>query len=146
MIQIKLENEEVRAGERLRGQALWTSDGGKQPRKIEVSCQWRIEGKGRPKREVVDEAVEHDVAARSQVTVPLDFGIPSLGPLSYEGKLLSIVWEVVARVDLPFALDQIETKQFRVTAGIWQPEWDLDEEDEDFEDEDFDSDEGEERP
>lgn len=139
MIQIKLENEELRAGERLRGQALWTSDGGKQPRKIAVSCQWRIEGKGRPRKEVVDQATEPDIAGRSQITLPLDFGIPSLGPLSYEGRLFSIIWEVVARVDLPFAADEIETRRFRVTPGVWNPEWEMEEDEEDFEEFDEES-------
>jgi hypothetical protein len=143
MIQIKLEGQQVRAGERLRGQALWNSSGSKQPRKIEVTCQWRIEGKGRAKKEVVERTLEPDIRDRTQVTVPFDFAISTLGPLSYEGKLLSIIWEVVARVDLPFAVDEVETKTFRVTPGEWQPDLFPDDE-EDLEDEDFLDDQDEE--
>ena len=64
--------------------------------------------------------------------MPFDFTIPLTGPLSYDGKLFRVVWEVVGRADLPFAIDEVETKAFTVMPRPWNPDdWkELDEEDE----------------
>lgn len=113
MIRVKLEKEEVLNGEPLRGQAEWTSEG-KEPRKIEVTCRWRIEGKGRRAEELVDLEIEANMAARQQITIPFEFVIPVLGPLTYDGKLFRVVWEIVANADMPFALDERDIKSFIV--------------------------------
>ena len=89
-------------------------------------CRWRIEGKGRRKEEVVDKASgTHDVA--------FNFEIPLHGPLSYDGQLFRIVWEVVASADIPFALwGEEEKKVFTVLARPWnEEEWKEEEEEDD---------------
>ena len=58
-------------------------------------------------------------------------------PVSYDGKLFRVVWEIVATVDLPFAADEKETRVFTVKPAAWTEEqyrrWEegLDEDDED---------------
>jgi hypothetical protein len=135
--------DSVRYGEELAGQAVWNSDGGKEPRRVLVECRWRLEGKGVKNEHAVDEAVNLDVAGKSQVTVPFQFTI--YGPLSYEGKLFRIVWELVARADLPWAIDEVETKVVLVQPALWTPGDfenyenamnDLDSDDEDEDDDD----------
>jgi hypothetical protein len=130
MIRIELEQEAIVNGDHLRGHAQWNSEG-KQARKLEVLCRWRVEGKGRKHEEIVD--LEIDVAPGPEVTIPFDFEIPLLGPLSYDGKLFRIVWEIMVRADLPLAFDAEETKPFTVRPRPYDPEEfaQLDEEDED---------------
>lgn len=131
MIRLELEQEEILNGEHLCGQMQWSSDG-KEPRKLEVLCRWRVEGKGRKREEIVD--FEIDVAPATQVTIPFDFEIPLLGPLSYDGKLFRIIWEIVARADLPFARDQVETRTFVVRPRPYvREEFDYEEDEEDEE-------------
>ncbi len=119
MIRIEVKDS-VRCGEDLAGQAVWDSGGGKEPRRVLVECRWRVEGRGVKNQQSIDEVVTSDVAGKSQVTLPFRFEID--GPPSYEGKLFRIVWEVVARADLPWAIDEVETKVVSVQAALWSPD------------------------
>jgi len=118
MIRIDLAQDEIRNGEHLRGRAQWNSEG-KDARKLEVLCRWRVEGKGSKHEEIID--LEIDVAPEPQVTIPFDFEIPLVGPLSYDGTLFRIVWEIVVRADLPLARDQEEAKTFTVRPRPYDP-------------------------
>ena len=135
MIRVELSQEKVRNGDSLTGRVVWTASGKKQPRKIEAICRWRIEGKGRRKETIVDQELGLDVESRSEVSVPFDFTIPLPGPLSYDGKLFRVVWEVVGRADLPFAIDEVEAKEFAVAPRPWNPEEWKDNDDDDDDDE-----------
>jgi hypothetical protein len=135
MIRIDLTQDAVLNGERVRGKAEWNSDG-KEARKLEVLCRWRVEGKGRNHEEIID--LEIDVAPGPHVTIPFDFQIPLAGPLSYDGNLFRIIWEIVVRADLPLAFDTKEVKLFTVRPRPYVPEefaGSDDEDDEDLEDE-----------
>ena len=117
----------MRNGEHVKGSV--TFEGAKTPRKLEVACRWRIEGRGRSREEVVGNA-------EAQATsMSFDFEIPREGPLSYDGTLLRIIWEVVASADLPMARDERDVAAFTVVARRWDPkEW-AEEEDDDEEEE-----------
>jgi hypothetical protein len=112
-IRIDLEKDSVVNGDHLRGRVEWNSSG-KEPRKIEVICRWRVAGSGRKMNELVALEMEENIASRSQIAIPFDFEIPLVGPLSYQGKMFSIIWEVFVSVDLPFAFDEEDTKTFTV--------------------------------
>jgi hypothetical protein len=133
MIRLELSQETVHTGERVTGHASWSSSGGKAPRNFQVICRWRIEGKARRKEQVIDKA-----SAAAQVA--FNFKIPRDGPLSYDGKLFRIVWEIVARADIPFALDEEEVKSFLVRPRPWnEEEWKEEEEEDDEEEEEDDT-------
>ncbi len=112
-VRIELEHDSVLNGENVRGRAEWIS-GGKEPRKIEVVCRWRITGRANKNEEIIDMKIEDNIASRNQITIPFEFAIPISGPLSYEGKEFSIIWEIVMTADLPFAFDEEEAKPFTV--------------------------------
>jgi hypothetical protein len=112
-IRVDLERDSVLNGENVRGRAEWVSSG-KEPRKIEVVCRWRIAGRANKNEQIVQTKTEENMASRSQITIPFEFPIPIGGPLSYEGKQFSIIWEIVATADLPFAFDEEEAKAFTV--------------------------------
>ena len=131
MIRLELSQETVRTGEQVAGNASWSSSGGKEPRRFQVICRWRIEGKGRKKEEVVGTAFGGNQVA-------FKFEIPLHGPLSYDGKLFRIVWEIVVRADIPWARDEEEVKSFFVRPRPWNAEeWkELEEVDEDDDEDD----------
>ncbi|HEY8183986.1 MAG TPA: hypothetical protein VII32_17205 [Thermoanaerobaculia bacterium] len=141
-IRIDLERDSVLNGDSIRGRAEWVSSG-KEPRKIEVVCRWRITGRANKNVEVIETKTEDNIAARNQITIPFEFPISIAGPLSYEGKQFNIVWEIVATVDLPMAFDEEETKVFTVRPRPYDAEEFARLED-DEDDEDYDEDEEEE--
>jgi hypothetical protein len=133
MIRIALSGSTVRNGERVKGTVTWEAEGSKTPRKIEVGCRWRVEGRGRTREEIVSSFESHDSV------IPFDFEIPKDGPLTYEGTLLRIVWEIAAEADLPMAFDPQVVAPFTVVARPWDPkEWEDDDEDDDDGDEPVD--------
>jgi hypothetical protein len=126
MIRIELVQERVRNGERVSGRAVWSS-GGDPAQTVEVVCGWRIEGKVK-RRETIIGRVEADAGGHTEVVLPFEFEIPLTGPLSYDGKLFRITWEVDAG-----AGRDTEAKPFTVAPRKWDPkDWaELEEEDQD---------------
>jgi hypothetical protein len=120
MIRIVLSEQKVRNGEHLRGNVTWRAEGSKTPRKLDVVCRWRIEGKGKSRQEVVGSAGSEN--PMPEMVISFDFEIPIHGPLSYDGKLLRIIWEVFANADLPMARDENDVAAFTVVARRWNPE------------------------
>ena len=121
MIRIDLVKTELRVGETLTGHVVWDAAGGKQPRSIAVTVRRVVSGK-RQRREVeLKRVVETDIASRSQISIPLHVEIP-FGPLTYHGKLFSVMWEVFVQIDLPFAIDEKETVPFTVRPALWTEE------------------------
>jgi hypothetical protein len=121
MIRIDLVKTELRAGETLTGQVVWDAAGGKQARSVAVTVRRVVSGK-RQRREVeLKHVVETNIASRSRISIPLHVEIP-FGPLTYQGKLFSVMWEVFAQVDLPFAIDEKETVPFTVRPALWTEE------------------------
>ena len=147
-IRIDLDRDTVLNGENVRGRAEWVSTG-KEPRKIEVVCRWRITGRANKTVQVIDTKIEDSIASRNQITIPFEFPISIAGPLSYEGKQFNIVWEIVATADLPMAFDEEETKVFTVRPRPYDAEEfaRLEEEEDGVDDEDAeDEDDEEEEP
>ena len=146
MIRIELAQTEIRVGETLTGQVVWNAGGGKQPRKIVVAVHWIASGKGDRRKVEVMQMSDEDVASKSQIVVPLSVEIP-FGPLTYDGKVFKISWEVSARADLPFAIDETEKMAFVVRPAIWSLDQfqsfrhfdDGDDDDDDFDDDDSSS-------
>jgi|HigsolmetaAR201D_1030396.scaffolds.fasta_scaffold04321_3 hypothetical protein len=96
------------AGEQVTGQIIWTPQSDKQPRGIHVTLAWRTEGRGtRDSREVATTSLQvPPIIAEMPVSLPFAIDLPYDGPISYSGMLLSIIWEVRVRVDLPWAIDE----------------------------------------
>lgn len=121
MIRIELAQTEVLVGEALTGQVVWSRSGGRQPRRIMVAVNWVTWGKGKRREVVIHQMSEEDVESKLQIVVPLCVEIP-FGPLTYDGKVFKISWEVSARADLPLAIDETEKLAFVVRAAIWSPD------------------------
>jgi sporulation-control protein spo0M len=98
-----------------------------------------IKHSGADREEDVDRAVLVPPEGQKQATIPFEFTVPRIGPLSYSGKLFSIVWELSANVDLPFAIDETDTKVITVVPRIWSSERDAELEDDEEWDEEPDA-------
>ena len=156
MIRIDLDTTEVVPGARVKGRVLWTSDGGKQAKRIEVVWQRRISGKAKSTTEI--DSAEIDVAeGQSQVSLPFDFAVDPEAALSYAGKTFQLAWEIVATADIPWAPDPSATSEIKVRPATWSLEqfekWSADrlleeegDDDEDDDDEDVSESTPETRP
>jgi hypothetical protein len=121
MIRIDLVKTELCAGETLTGYVSWDAAGGKQARSVAVIVRRVVSGKRRRHEVELKRIVETDIASRSQISIPLHVAIP-FGPLTYHGKLFSVIWEVFVHIDLPFAIDEKETVPFTVRPALWTEE------------------------
>ena len=144
MMRIHLSSEQFEVGSILKGQVTWTPEKESKPRGLRVAMAWRTEGRGNRKEATCGETERTDMAPGSEVTLPFEFHVPLEGPVSYDGKLMKIIWEIIVQVDLPFARDEIEKKEIRVVSGLYRPENhtadDLDSDDLGDEDSDDDAD------
>jgi hypothetical protein len=75
-------------------------------RGVRVGVRWRTEGRGTTDEGFADELVLHegDLRAGQEYDWPFELELGE-GPISYEGNLIRIVWEVVVTVDLPWSHD-----------------------------------------
>ncbi len=73
-------------------------------RGVRVVLGYTTEGRGDVDREVVVNK-EFPVDAYGGVDSHFELPVPSNGPISYDGRLIRVLWSVVARIDVKFASD-----------------------------------------
>jgi hypothetical protein len=123
VITITLDRNVLTAGETVAGTATWQPDRPVNPRAIVISAAWRTEGRGDTSRGHAGE-VRFPVGPEGfppLVTLPFQFVLPPDGPISYDGKIIRILWELVVRIDLPMAVDETYAVPFQVLARGAQP-------------------------
>lgn len=117
MIGCVLDRAEVPLGGALCGTVHVAMTGEKRPRTVAIAIAWRTDGRGEPeggspaRREHEVPEVGGDFSERFELPVPIS------GPVSFEGRLLRILWEVRVELDVPWAKDVASTFPFRVTSG-----------------------------
>lgn len=116
MITIQLDETTVSPGARVKGSAVWTPDRQVSPRELRISAEWRTEGRGSTSS---GKGGELRFPAGPQgfmppVQLPFELVLPPDGPLSYDGKLIRVIWELVVRVDLPWASDEVARQTLQV--------------------------------
>ncbi len=118
MIDIRLPQPDVKAGGQLTGTLVWTSEQQKMPKGAIATIGWRTEGRG-----TVDQAKIQEIqldpnrlGIGGAAPVPFQFQIPFEGPISYNGRLIRIIWELNVVIDLPglFTRDDKQTVVFQV--------------------------------
>lgn len=107
MREIRLSQSGVRAGETISGDIIWTVPE-ELPKRAIASIGWRTEGRGDVNRATVQEiSLDFSKFARGgNATIPFQFQIPFNGPVSYDGSLLRIIWEVNVEIDLANVLSK----------------------------------------
>ena len=111
---IEFAQAEVTTRSRVKGTFKWPAEG-KQPRALIIMLAWRTEGAGETDSCVLRKLRrEFAPSASIPVNVPFDFEIPADGPVSYDGTLLRVLWEIAVVVDIPWGLNEFEHASFRV--------------------------------
>lgn len=118
MIDVHLSSTAIAAGETLSGTLTWNAPNAKVPKKATISIGWVTEGRGtRDRRTVQEVALDPNQLASSQgVPIPFSLQIPPEGPITYNGSLIRIIWEMKVLIDLPglFARDDKQSWQVEV--------------------------------
>lgn len=95
-IAIQLESETICPGDLLSGSLIWQSPEGDQvPRKAIASLGWHTEGWGNTDQRTVQKRSFHvDPLHSSSQPIPFAFQIPDNAPITYDGALIRIIWEL----------------------------------------------------
>ncbi|KAB8139979.1 hypothetical protein F8S13_25860 [Chloroflexia bacterium SDU3-3] len=119
MFFIQINDPYVQVGNTVQGTVEWRSSG-TVPRAIIIAAAWRTEGRGDVSLGKAGELrVPYDPSRPlSGVPIPFAFDIPAEGPVSYDGKMLRIIWEIVAQADLPMMADEKSALAFRVAVRM----------------------------
>ncbi len=89
MIHLKLNTDPVEVGEKLTGVCLWTPNNSEGTKPLKLTIGWRTEGRGTVDQVILDE-IEISPSERLYLNCP----IPFTSPISYDGELLRIIWEI----------------------------------------------------
>ncbi len=121
MITISMEQDgPIAVGGGISGRAMWVPERQVQVRGLVAQVRWRTEGRG-----IVNNAVVWQqttpvgmVVIGSPVEIAFAATLPADGPVSYNGTLLRIIWEVEVHADIPMAADEQAALPFIVV-----PRW-----------------------
>lgn len=94
----------IPVGDRVSGHATWRPQTQGSPRELRVSLCWRTEGRGDTDRATVAE-LRLPIVGGDSTSLPFDFTVPPDGPVTYNGKLLRIIWEIVVQLDVAMSRD-----------------------------------------
>jgi len=95
MITIKLKQDQISPGQILQGECSWQTNSDKDFQNATLTLGWRTEGRGN----VDQEKFSQKIKLASLVPVPFECAIPPKAPLSYDGELIRIIWEIEVSFD-----------------------------------------------
>lgn len=111
MITIQLQDDVIEVGKLLSGKFSW--EGNKTPEEINLTVAWRTEGRGS-----VDTGTAYSNSFAGITYSTFNCKIPALGPVSYDGEIIRVIWEVIIETTLPRKFignkKEKDVKQFRV--------------------------------
>ena len=105
-INLALNEEMVVAGDRLFGKLSYATQ--EPPKQVKVELCWYTEGRGTRDRKVTDTCLLDSQQLTFGVPIPFTVQTPHEGPITYNGSLFRIIWEVKATVVLPGMLSKKE--------------------------------------
>ncbi len=103
MIQLTLDQQTVAAGSSLSGTLVYeeTSSHQNPPDKTTLELRWYTEGRGTRDRQIIHSLTLNPEKLATGVPISFTLKIPDEGPITYNGSLLRIIWEVRAKADYP---------------------------------------------
>ena len=111
--EIELDNPFVEPGGQITGRVMLPGAEGADPgvqriREVRVLARFRTEGRG--DHDVWEsDPLAFDVGVDGSLHASFALDVPFDGPVSYDGGLLRVIWEVEARTDLRMRIDQKTT-------------------------------------
>ncbi len=109
MMTIQLQETVLEVGQTLSGHCTW--NGEKTPKEVTLKVGWRTEGRG-----TVDSETIYTNAFSGTNSFSFSSKLPGLGPVSYDGEILRVIWEVTTEIKFPGLFNRPEKTscQFRV--------------------------------
>ncbi|MEL7034584.1 MAG: hypothetical protein AAFO04_03035 [Cyanobacteria bacterium J06592_8] len=111
MLTIQLQEDLLEVNQLLSGRFYWTGD--KTPKQINLTVSWRTQGRG-----TVDSETIYSNSFTELTASDFSCKLPALGPISYDGQILRVIWEVSVEAIFPGILSRKqrkkEVKMFRV--------------------------------
>jgi hypothetical protein len=102
MIQLTLDQQTVAAGHSLSGTLVYLGAPRKSPPdKTTLELRWYTEGRGTRDLQTIHSLTLNPEKLATGVPIPFTLKIPDEGPITYNGSLLRIIWEVRAKADYP---------------------------------------------
>ncbi len=90
MIDIHLNEITLEVGDRVLGSCLWTPSPQENTKQsLQLTVGWRTEGRGDKDQETLYETI-----VKPSTKCYFDCKIPQAGPVTYDGQLIRIIWEV----------------------------------------------------
>lgn len=105
-------------GDFIQGKVQIKSDNNLTCNKLTLRMAWAARGRGDPNRQTVvtKELFTGKMRKGDQQHFNFDFEVPN-GPYSYQGKLFSVQWLLIARADIANEFDNFVEQKFFVGAG-----------------------------
>jgi hypothetical protein len=113
MIAIEVDQQSVAAGEFMTGHVRWGSDDDRRARQILVGLEWHTDGAGNRACGVSRAMRFVPKPSDRAAAFPFRLMVPHEGPVSFEGELITVGWNVKVRVD-QMGLDEFAEKPFSV--------------------------------
>ncbi|NJN74045.1 MAG: hypothetical protein HC799_15150 [Limnothrix sp. RL_2_0] len=104
MIDIQLDDQQFCWGDTLSGQFIWQSDNpDKIPKSADVLMNWFTEGRGTGDRQTVEKQPLSPQKLLDFQTrpFPFSFTIPREVPMTYDGYLFRLMWELEVKIVFP---------------------------------------------
>lgn len=109
MINIQLNQLYFKVGEKISGTCLWNPDSKNNLKSDKLTVGWLTEGRGDKEENILFTTKIEPFIKASFVCQ-----IPPIGPISYDGQLIRIIWEVNVIFSKPKFLGSQEEKQTQV--------------------------------
>lgn len=101
MIDICLAATPIMAGKPLSGSLIWQTPHGQIPKKATISVYWYTEGRGTRNRQTVQTLMFEAAQLAAGSPMPFALTLPSEGPISYDGALFRLMWELTVCINMP---------------------------------------------
>ena len=100
MISLILNENSFAAGSSIAGRFTYSPAAQASPTAAQVNLLWRTEGRGTRDRQIIQSLPTDLAQLTAGVAVPFILALPAGGPITYNGLLLRIIWEVQIVVTL----------------------------------------------
>jgi|GEM_PF-2510877 len=83
---------------------------------INIQVGFRAHGRGDEDRvhQRISGCSATQLEAGQPERLPFECSLPDEGPISWNGKVVKVTWEVLVHLDIPWAVDQYESRPFIV--------------------------------
>lgn len=107
MIEVHTDTHATTVGGLVRARVRWQHD--KAPTEVRIELRWFTEGRGTTNSATVDRVVVDAAQGPIPPEVEATLTVPTAGPLTYDGVLVRVRWEVRATLDVSWARDPVES-------------------------------------